>query len=214
MNDDDLRAALRAAVPDDPDTSDWAAEAREQSRRRVRRARTMTAGGICVVVLAVLGAVLWPALVPGSDSLVAEPAHRPTAASTSSAPVAGHARKLCRPTDVIGPSRQQPVDLSTVAGGRLCTSSDTKGGIRELVLSADDSRQIAADIQANSGAVQAVPCPSGPRYEMRIMLIDADGDVLPLTHFCMGYLYSNGKKDLQWTPSPALADRLDTLTKG
>lgn len=214
MNDDDLRAALHAAVPDDPDTSDWAAQAREQSRRRVRRARTMTAGSICVVVLAVLGAVFWPTLVPNSDSLVAEPAHRPAATSASSTPLAGRVGALCRPTDVIGPSRQQPVDLSTVSNGRLCTSSDTKGGIRELVLSADDSRQIAADIQANSGPVQAVPCPSGPRYPMRIMLIDAHGEVLSLSQFCMGYLYGDGKKDLQWTPSPALVDRLDTLAKG
>lgn len=77
MDDDNLRAELRSAIPEAPDTTAWADEARVRHGRRTRLAMT---GAVSVLVLAVIGGFLWPSLNEGGR--VAVPAASPTPVTT------------------------------------------------------------------------------------------------------------------------------------
>ena len=85
MKDDELRGALRAAVPEPPDDSSWAGRARDRARRYATTRRT---AGIGAAVVALIGAVLWwPAV--GGQGRTAVPAEQPmvtAAASTAGNP--------------------------------------------------------------------------------------------------------------------------------
>lgn len=90
MNEDELRTDLRAAIPEPPDPSGWAEEARRRHRRRVQRTMTGTAA---VAVLALIGAILWPSwngagrvAVPAAPPIPAgSPAANPDCAGTLAA---------------------------------------------------------------------------------------------------------------------------------
>ncbi len=81
MNHDELRARLDAAAPEPPDSSGWADEVR---RRQARKTRSVLTGGVAMLVLAVVGAFLWPVL--NGAGRVAVPATSPTSTVTEPAP--------------------------------------------------------------------------------------------------------------------------------
>ena len=113
MNDDQLRKSLDAAVPEPPDTSTWAANARASARSR-NRGRWATAG-VAVTLVAVLGGLLWPR--GPADPMTAVPAASP-GASTDPAPVAN--------PDCIGTPDEGPADgaREQVVRITLCPRSD------------------------------------------------------------------------------------------
>lgn len=78
MDDDNLRAELRSAIPEPPDASGWADQARLRHGRRIRLAMT---GAVTVLVLAVIGAFLWPSVNGGVRNAV--PAASPSSAGSS-----------------------------------------------------------------------------------------------------------------------------------
>lgn len=82
MDDDKLRAELRSAIPEPPDTSAWADEARLRHGRRTRLAMT---SAVAVLVLAVTGAFLWPS--SNESGRVAVPATSPSAMETHAPPL-------------------------------------------------------------------------------------------------------------------------------
>ncbi|MFT4217671.1 MAG: hypothetical protein QM619_10890 [Micropruina sp.] len=121
MNDDQLRAGLRAAIPEPPEPGSWAGEAR---RRHARRTRGAMAGGAAVIVLTLVGAFLWPTR-NGSD-LVAVPAATPV--STAVEPTAGvlpqpETNPYCAGTTTGSPVLK-PRDGVAVVRASICPRTD------------------------------------------------------------------------------------------
>ena len=110
MNHDELRAQLDAAVPEPPDPSGWADEAR---RRQARKTRSVMASGVAIVVLAVVGALLWPAW--NGAGRLAVPATSPTLTVTEPAP----ANPDCAGVRT-GTSTLAPRGSTAVARASLC----------------------------------------------------------------------------------------------
>lgn len=113
MNDDELRGALRAAVPEPPDGSGWAGTARERAGRAARTRRTV---GLGVVAALVATGLLLPSWSGQGGRAV--PASQPASASASSLP--GNAD--CT-TSLTGSTTLQPRQGVQVTRVSLCPRS-------------------------------------------------------------------------------------------
>lgn len=172
MNDDELRNALRAAVPEPPDGSGWAGRARDRAGR-VTRTRT---AGVLVTLLAMVGAVLWwPSL--GGSPRTAVPAEQPTTASQPDNPdcSAGLTGEVTlRPRGEVQVSR---VSLCPRADGRTFTTpkdSLTGGATNEPTTIFDAVLALPAEGKRDPDCSRA----DDRRYLMVFTLADGSRQIL------------------------------------
>lgn len=178
MDDDNLRAELRSAIPEAPDTTAWADEARVQHGRRTRLAMT---GAVSVLVLAVIGAIGGPMLISGGQHAV--PAATPSAVggTTAGQETPGTTISPTQSTDLV-PVACQGLKLSTgplpstAQRLRLCPVGDLSEEVYYpllTILDGDQAKAVLAALQARP-RLEADFCTAdgGPSF---LLVAETDG---------------------------------------